>query len=148
MEVVLLKEVKGLGKAGDVKRVSDGYARNYLIAQGLALPATESKRREIANQAAAKQRHQDTEKAEAEQAASKLGDTVLTLTAKAGESGRLFGSITSADIAEELARQTGTEIDKRRILLEEPIKELGTHEVGIRLHTDVKVTIKVTVEAV
>ncbi|MHB0858340.1 MAG: 50S ribosomal protein L9 [Anaerolineae bacterium] len=146
MEVVLLKEVKGLGKAGEVKRVADGYARNYLFAQGLALPATEGTRKELADQAAARKRHQDSEKAAAEQSAAKLEGTVLTLKAKSGESGRLFGSITSADVAEELARQTGTDIDKRRVLLDEPIKELGAHKVGIRLHSDVRVTITVNVE--
>ncbi len=146
MEVLLVKEVKRLGKAGEVRRVADGYARNYLIPRGLAVPATESARRQMAHREAERARAASAERAAAEAHAAALQHVVLTFKAKSGESGRLYGSITSADIAEQLAERIGEPVDKRKVLLEEPIKEVGTSKVDVRLHPDVKITVTVVVE--
>ncbi|NLV74191.1 MAG: 50S ribosomal protein L9 [Chloroflexi bacterium] len=146
MEVILLKEVKRLGQAGEIKKVADGFARNYLIPRGLAVPAKQGARQVLADQTRSEQRQADNELAAANALAKKLQDVVVTLKAKVGESGRLYGSITSANIATELAAITGEEIDKRKVQLDEPIKEVGKSEVTIRLHSDVKVTVPVVVE--
>ena len=147
MEVILLKEVKRLGQAGDVKKVADGYARNYLIPRGLAVPASEGVRQTLAQQAEARLRHQAQDKAAAEAKAANLQHIVLEFTAKAGDSGRLYGSITSADIAARLSEIIGEEVDKRKVLLEEPIKEAGQSKVDVKLHPDVKITVRVIVKA-
>lgn len=151
MEVVLLKEVKRLGKRGEIKKVADGYARNYLIPRGLAVPATPAARSRIAQEASVVERRETDEKALAEALAAKLEKIQLVFKAKAkvkaGEPGRLYGSITSAHIAEELSKQVGAEIDKRKVILEEPIKETGKTKVELRLHPEVKVAITVVVEA-
>jgi len=146
VQVILLKDVKRLGKLGDVKRVSAGYARNYLFPRGLAQPATEAARKRIAERITARARQQATEKATVEAKAADLQDVELVFPAKAGESGRLYGSVTNADIAEQLSQRIGIEIDKRKVLLEDPIKEIGTSEVEIKLHADVRLTITVVVE--
>ena len=147
MEVVLLKEVKRLGKRGDVKRVADGYARNYLIPRGLAVVATAAARSRIAEEAAVVERQELDEKGLAEEQAAKIEKAQLVFKAKAGESGRLYGSITNGNIAEQLTEKFGIEIDRRKVALEEPIKEVGKTKVEIKLHPEVKVTITVTVEA-
>jgi large subunit ribosomal protein L9 len=146
MEVILLKDVKRLGKAGEVKRVADGYARNYLIPRGLAAVATEGARKQVVAQAEGAARHEAAARAEAEARAAHLQHVELVFAVKAGESGRLYGSITSADIAEKLAEQIHAEVDKRKVLLGEPIKELGKFKVDVKLHSDVKITITVIVE--
>lgn len=146
MEVLLLKEVKRLGKAGEVRRVADGYARNYLIPRGLAVPATDAARRQVAEREAARARAADAEKATAEAQAAALENVELVFKVKSGESGRLYGSITSADIAEQLAERIGEPVDKRKVMLDEPIKEIGTSKVDVKLHTDVKVSVTVIVE--
>ena len=147
MEVVLLKEVKRLGKRGDVKRVADGYARNYLIPRGLAVVATVAARSRIAEEAAVVERQELDEKGLAEEQAAKMEKAQLVFKAKASESGRLYGSITSGNIAEQLTEKFGIEIDKRKVVLEEPIKEVGKTKVEIKLHPEVKVIVTVTVEA-
>ena len=146
MEVLLLKEVKRLGKPGEVRRVADGYARNYLIPRGLAVPATDAARKQVADREAARARAAEAEKSAAEAHAASLQQVELVFKAKRGESGRLFGSITSADIAEQLAARIGEPVDKRKVMLDEPIKEVGTSKVDVRLHTDVKITVTVTVQ--
>jgi large subunit ribosomal protein L9 len=146
MEVILLKEVKRLGAAGDVKRVTDGYARNYLIPRGLAVPASDAIRQTLTQKANAQQKHEAKEKTVAETRAANLQNIVLTFSAKTGESGRLYGSITSADIAAKLSEIIGEEIDKRKVSLEEPIKELGQANVEVKLHSDVKIKIRVVVK--
>lgn len=146
MEVILLKEVKRLGAAGDVKRVTDGYARNYLIPRGLAVPASDAIRQTLTQKANAQQRHEAKEKTVAETRAANLQNIVLTFSAKTGESGRLYGSITSADIAAKLSEIIGEEIDKRKVSLEEPIKEVGQANVEVKLHSDVKIKIRVVVK--
>jgi large subunit ribosomal protein L9 len=147
MEVVLLKEVKRLGKPGDVKKVADGYARNYLFPHGLAVPATDEARKRIAAEANATAKQEAKELAVAEAQANKLGNVELVFAVKAGESGHLYGSITNADIAEKLTAKLGEEIDKRKVVLEEPIRDISSRDVEVRLHSGVKITIKVIVEA-
>jgi large subunit ribosomal protein L9 len=146
MEVVLLKSVKGVGVAGEVKRVSDGYARNYLFPRGLAVAATDAARKEMAAKAAADDRRESQEKARAEELAAKLSQIELVFSVRAGEGGRLYGSITNADVAEQLSAQSGVEIDKRRVLTE-PIKETGSSEVEVRLHPEVRATVRILVKA-
>ncbi len=146
MEVVLLKEVKRLGKAGEVKRVADGYARNYLIPRGLAVAATEAMIQQMAERNASAAQREAKAKAAAEAKAASLHNIELVFKAKVGESGRLYGSITSADIAEQLSQKLGEEIDKRRVLLEDPIKEVGRFKVEVKLHSDVKITVTVVVQ--
>ncbi len=147
MEVILLKDIKGLGSAGQVKNVSPGYARNYLVPRNLAVIATGTVRQEIAQHAAAEAKKAQADRSHAEERAASYQNIPLTFLARAGESGRLYGSITSGDIAERLTAAIGETIDKRKILLEEPIKELGTTEVDVRLHPGVIMKVIVTVEA-
>lgn len=147
MQVVLLKDVKRLGKTGELHDVSDGYARNYLIPRGLAAAATAAARQQAAEQAAAQAREERAEQERAAQQAAKMENIELVFAAKAGEAGRLYGSITKADIAEKLAEETGMDVDRRKIMLDEPIKELGTSTVEVQLHSAVSTTVKVIVEA-
>lgn len=146
MDVLLLKDVAGIGQAGQVKKVSDGYARNYLIPRGLATPATPGavKQAEIVRTAAA--RREAKTLAEAQELAKQLSETRLVFRAKAGAGDRLFGSITSGDIAEALARDQHITIDKRKIELDAPIKELGEKHVAIKLHPQVTAHVKIVVE--
>lgn len=146
MEVLLLKVVKGLGKAGEVHRVTDGYARNYLIPRGLAVPATDAARKQVSDREAARVRAADHERAAAQAHAAALQQVEIVFKARTGESGRLFGSITSADIAERLSARIGEPVDKRKVLLSEPIKEVGTSKVDVKLHADVKISVTVIVE--
>ena len=146
MEVILREDVQSLGKAGDLVRVKPGYARNFLLPKGLAYEATEGNKKRIAAEGRALQARHATERAEAEQLASRLGGMAIPLTAKAGEGERLFGSITSQDIADAVTAK-GFDLDKRKIELEHPIKTLGTHMVPVRLHADVHAEVAVTVTA-
>jgi len=147
MRVILLKEVKRLGKPGEEKNVAEGYARNYLIPHGLAMPATDAARAQVANHAAGIARQEASEKAAAQAQAKQLADIELVFKMRTGESGRLYGSVTNADIAEKLNERVGQSIDKRKIQLEEPIKETGKRKVEVKLHSDVKITVTVIVEA-
>lgn len=146
MKVMLKQDVKGLGTSGQVKEVSDGYARNYLIPRGLAEPATP----EALRQADARKAGEAKRLAEEEQRARALADRVATealvIHARAGEKERLYGSITAADIAEALERRHGQPFDKRRIELREPIRKVGTHRVPMKLYGNVVATITVEVQ--
>jgi large subunit ribosomal protein L9 len=146
MEVILREDVKSLGKAGELVRVKPGYARNFLLPQGLAFEATEGNKKRIAAESKARATRAATEKSEAQAYAARLGTVTLTLTGKAGEEGKLFGSITAQDVADALAAQ-GYEVDRRKIDLEHPIKTLGFHTVGIRLHPEVRAEVRVSVVA-
>lgn len=144
MQVVLLEDVRALGRKGQVVKANDGYARNYLIPRKLGVEATP------ANLAKLKQQKKHEEKVAADQlaaakelAASIAGKTVV-MSAKVGEGGKLFGAIASKEIAEEAGKQLGLDVDKKKIVLPEPIKTLGKHEVSLKLHRDV--TAKLTVE--
>lgn len=146
MELILREAVPSLGKAGDLVRVKPGYARNFLLPRGLAFEATAGNKKRIEAETKAKAAHLAAERAEAQAFAAKLGDLTLDFEAKAGDEGRLFGSITSHDIAERLA-SLGHAIDKRKIDLEHPIRHLGFHTVGVKLHHDVHAEVKVNVTA-
>ena len=145
MKVVLRADVSRLGNKGDVLDVADGYARNYLVPRGLALKASPG----VVDQAAAMRRSRDvrdaSERAAAEEIATKLVPTRITVTARAGTEGRLFGSVTSADLVTAVQAQAGVTLERKRIHLEEPIKNLGTHEVPIRLHPEVEFRLPVEV---
>jgi large subunit ribosomal protein L9 len=145
MKVIFIKDVKGQGKKGQVKEVSEGYAANFLLPRGLVRPATDGNVKTLENQAAAEQRRKDNEKEEAQQLGKKIDELTLTMKAKSGEGGRLFGAITSKQIAETLASTQSISIDKRKIELGEPIRHLGVFQVSIKLHTEVKATLKVQV---
>jgi large subunit ribosomal protein L9 len=144
MELILREDVKSLGKAGELVRVKPGYARNFLLPRGLAYEATEGNKKRIAGETRARAARQATEKTEAEATAAKLGALTLTLSGKAGEEGKLFGSVTAQDVADALAR-AGHPVDRRRIELEHPIKTLGPHTVAVRLHSDVHAEVRLTV---
>jgi large subunit ribosomal protein L9 len=146
MDVLLLKDVQGLGEAGEVKSVSDGYGRNYLIPQGLAMMATPGAVKQAKLQAAADSRRKEQEMTEAQELAQALDGLTVTFQARAGESDRLYGSITKANIAESLEEQVGREVDRRKIELDEPLKELGTHAVTIRLASEAEAKITVVIE--
>ena len=146
IEVILREDIKTLGRAGEMVRVKPGYARNYLLPQGLAFEATEGNKKRIAAESKARASRDQAEKAEAQKVAATLGDVTLNLSGKAGEEGKLFGSITSQDVAAALAR-AGHTVDKRRIELDHPIKTIGEHSVTIRLHPEVHAQLRVTVVA-
>lgn len=147
MKVLLSQDVKGLGQAGEVESVADGYARNYLIPQGLAVPATEGVLKQAEMQRRAEERRRARFEADAAALAEVLSAVKLSFQVNVGETGKLYGSITSADIAAGLELETGKSIDKRRVELEEPIRELGTYRVPIRLSKDLTPQITVVVEA-
>ncbi|MCK6076630.1 50S ribosomal protein L9 [Paenibacillus silvae] len=144
MKVIFIKDMKGQGKKGQVKEVSEGYAQNFLLPRGIVRLATEGNMKTLDNQNAAEERRKQEEKAEAEVLAKKLEAEVTELKAKAGEGGRLFGAITSKQIAEALSKK-GLKVDKRKIELEEPIRTLGVTQVNVKVHPEVKATLKVQV---
>lgn len=144
MKVIFLKDVKGQGKKGQVKEVSEGYARNYLIPRGLATAANESNLKQLEQLNKAESRRKAQEKEDAEKLSVKLKDITLGFKVKAGEGGRLFGSITSKQIAEELDKK-GIKVDRRKILLDDPIRSLGVTKVQIRLHPEVTAEVNVQV---
>jgi len=144
MEVILKDDVLHLGNRGDLVKVADGYARNYLLPRKLALQATSANKAVVEQMKNAAARRSATEKALAEALAVKLEPVVLEFTRKSGEAGHLFGSVTSADIATGLAAQ-GFEIDRRKIQLDEPLKSLGEFTVAIKLYREVTAHVKVKV---
>jgi large subunit ribosomal protein L9 len=146
IEVILRQDIETLGKTGEMVRVKPGYARNYLLPQGLAYEATEGNKKRIAAETRVRTARNQAERTEAEQFAASLRDLTLTLSGKAGEEGKLFGSITSQDIADALGRQ-GHQVDRRRIELEHPIKTTGSHTVAVRLHPEVHAELRVSVVA-
>jgi large subunit ribosomal protein L9 len=145
MKILLIEDVDNLGYAGDVKKVANGYGRNYLIPQKLAVLATPGalKQAETIRKAAEKRRAQETEDAQA--IANQIGDLELLFERRAGETGKLYGSVTSNDIAEAILQKTGIEIDKRKVALPEPIRNLGDQKVSIKLMIDVSAEIDVHV---
>jgi len=146
MEVILKDDVLNLGHRGDLVKVADGYARNYLLPRKLALQATSANKAVVEQMKNSAVRRAATEKAQAEALAVKLEPVVLDFTRKSGEAGHLFGSVTSADIATALDAK-GFEIDRRKIQLAEPIKTVGDHTVAIKLYREVSAHIKVNVVA-
>ena len=145
MVVILMKDVKGTGKAGDVVKVSDGYARNMLLPKGLAKEATEGNIRSLEKQKAIAAEKLEEQKAAAKDMADKLENITLKIESKGGDSGKLFGSITSKDIAEALEKQEGMKIDKKKIEMKNPIKQAGETEVTLKLFTEISAQLKVSV---
>ena len=145
MIVILNRDVKGTGKAGDIVKVSDGYARNMLIPKGYAKEATEGNVRNLEKQKAIAAEKKAEEKAEAQALAEKINERSVTIKTKAGEGGRIFGSITSKDIADALADQHKLTVDKKKIQLDNPIKQTGELKVDIKLYPEVMAKLKVTV---
>ncbi len=146
VKVILREDVTSLGDAGSVVSVKPGYAFNFLLPQGKAILASEGKLRELEHHKRVVAEQVARERKQLDAARDRLQQVVLEITAQAGEEGRLFGSVTAIQIAELLAAK-GHEVDRRKIQLDEPIKELGEHEVGIRLHRDVIAKLKVKVIA-
>jgi large subunit ribosomal protein L9 len=144
MEIILREDVQHLGKAGDVVKVKDGYARNYLLPHGLAYPATENNKRRIAYEADRLAKQRSAEKTAAESEAGRLAGVQLTFAVKVGEEDKLYGSVTASDIQRKL-EELGLHVDKRKIDLPEPIRALGEFRVGIKIHPDVRPEVQVTV---
>ena len=147
MIVILLKDVKGLGKTGEVVKVSDGYARNMLIPKGAATEATEGNVRNLEKQKAIQTENKKKELAEANALADRIKELTVVIKTKSGEGGKLFGSITSKDIADALSSQHKIDIDKRKFILENPIKHIGTFSVEIKIYPEVTAKLNVTVSA-
>ncbi len=146
MEVLLIKDVPGVGKAGQTKKVADGYARNYLLSRHLAVVASDSALRQAERLRQTSIKHEADTRDEARKLAEILEKVRLAFRVKAGENDRLFGAITAGDIAEALEREHQITIDKRKIELDTPLKELGEHQVPIKLHAEVTAAIMVSVE--
>ena len=147
MIVILNRDVKGTGKAGDVVKVSDGYARNMLLPKGYAKEATEGNIRSLEKQKAIAAEKKAEEKARAEEQAKKISELSVTIKTKAGDGGKIFGSITSKDIAEALNKQHGIDVNKKKIQMEAPIKQTGETTVNVKLYFEVSAQLKVIVEA-
>ena len=142
MKVIFLQDVKGQGKKGQIKDLSEGYVRNFLLPKGLVKPASDGNLKTLELQNASEQKRKEKEKEDAQALAKKLEEMTIVVKAKAGEGGRLFGAITSKQIAEALADK-GVKLDKRKIELEEPIRTLGVTQVPVKLHMDVKAKLNV-----
>ena len=145
MKVILQKDIKGQGKKGELKEVSDGYARNYLLPRGLAVEATADNLNTMRLKDKARQAQIAREKAQAQDYAERLGGVIVRVTAKGGEGGRLFGSVTSKEISEALATQHGMNIEKNQIVQTEPIKQFGTFQVKCKLGHEISGVINVLV---
>jgi large subunit ribosomal protein L9 len=147
MKVILRTDVSELGKRGDILDVADGYARNYLVPKGLAMKATDGAAAQAASMRRARDLRDAQDRAAAETLATTLVPKVITVTARAGSEGRLFGSVTTADISSAIEAQTKVQIDRRKLVLAEPIKTLGTHTVPVKLHADVEFPVTIDVVA-
>ena len=144
MEVILREHVDNLGKRGEIVKVADGYARNYLLPRKLALPATDGNRRHVERERKIVEAREANEKGQAESMAARLGAVDITIARRVGETDQLYGSVTSADIVDYL-KVKGFEVDRRKLILPEPIKAIGDHEVPLKLHREVTVPLKVHV---
>ena len=145
MKIILKADVKGTGKKGQVCEVADGYARNFLLPRGLAIEATSGNVQDLANKKAQEEKRKAKEKQMAQDLAAKLQALTVEVVTKTGEGGRLFGSVTNKEIAETLKKHYSLEIDKRKIELKEPIKNLGTYTVHAKLHPEVGADFQVRV---
>ncbi|PAE43683.1 50S ribosomal protein L9 [Bacillus sp. 7884-1] len=148
MKVIFLKDVKGKGKKGEVKNVADGYAHNFLIKQGLAIEASNTNISTLEGQKKKEDKRAAEELSEAKKLGEQLEKITVELSAKAGEGGRLFGSITTKQIAEELQKKHGIKIDKRKMELSDAIRTLGHTKVPVKLHHEVLATLTVHVKEV
>lgn len=145
MEIVLLEDVKALGKKGQIVKVNDGYARNFILPKKLGVEATTKNLNDLKLQKANAERIAAEQLAAAKALAAKIGEMSITLTMKAGEGGKAFGSVSGKEIATAAADQLGLELDKKKLVLPEPIKTFGTHEVPVKLHKDVTAKLAVKV---
>jgi large subunit ribosomal protein L9 len=147
MKLILTQEVTGLGTPGDVVEVKDGYGRNYLVPRGLAIAWTKGGEKQIAAIRGARSAREVKSLEEAQQVRAALERTKVTLPAKAGTNGRLFGAVTTADVAEAVAKVGGPKVDRRKVELQQPIKSLGDYSVLVRLHPEVQAKVAVSVVA-
>jgi large subunit ribosomal protein L9 len=147
MKVILTKEIKNLGKEGDIKEVADGYARNYLLPRGLAVEATNSNIKAGEEKKQRLQKHKDREHAEAEALREKLDGKTIKISARSGGGDKLFGAVTSREIADSIHQQFKVDIDKKKIDLKDPIKHLGEYRVKLKIYPAVQAEITVTVAA-
>ncbi len=148
MKVILLQDVKAQGKKGQLINVSDGYARNFLIPKGLAVEADAGAINEMKNKESSRLHKIELEKEAAREISKKIESVVVKFQAKAGADGKLYGSVTSLDIAENLESQYGIKVDKRKIQLSEPIRTFGTHTVPVKLYTEISGIINVVISDV
>jgi large subunit ribosomal protein L9 len=146
VKVILTHDVPNLGNAGDVKDVAAGYARNYLFREGLAVKASKGAMKDFERRKVADTRREEKMAAKAEKLAEQLSGVTLTFEAKAGETGHLYGSITTATIAEALEREVGEKFDRRKHILSEPLREVGKHTISVRLSADVVAEVEVIVK--
>ncbi|GAA3488393.1 MULTISPECIES: 50S ribosomal protein L9 [Streptomyces] len=147
MKIILTHEVSGLGTAGDVVDVKDGYARNYLVPRGFALRWTKGGEKDVAQIRRARKIHEIATIEQANEVKAKLEGTKVSLSVRSGDAGRLFGSVTPADVAAAIVAAGGPKVDKRSVELGSPIKTLGSHQVSVRLHADVAAKLGVEVVA-
>ena len=147
MKVILTQNVKNLGKEGDIKEVADGYARNYLIPQGLAREATTSLLKETQERKVREQKQRDKEKARAEQIKEKLNGKTITVKAKTGGGDKLFGAVTAREVAEVLKQEMQVDIDRKKIDLSEPIKHLGQYRIKLKIYPSIQADLNVIVVA-
>jgi len=146
MRVILVRDVPGYGTFGDIVNVKDGFANNYLIPRGLALPATEGNIRHVQEILKQKKRKLEREKAKAQEIAEKIDGLVLEIARPVGVTGKLYGAITVSEIAEKIKEVAGVEVDKRKIMLKAPIKNVGRYNLTVKLHPEVSATITVDVK--
>lgn len=148
MEIILLQDVKALGKKGEIVKVSDGYARNFILPKKLGVEATKQNLYELNNQKAAEAKRQQEILEEAKEFGKKLEALTVTVTIKAGEGGKIFGSVSSKEIVKAAKKQFNLELDKKKLQLNEPIKHAGSYTVPVKLHPQVTAEMKVKVEAI
>lgn len=148
MRVILKREVRGLGRPGEVKDVADGYAQNFLLPKGLAIEATAGELKHLARERQADKLKKDRAHADSEELAQRLATITLMFRLKSGEQGKTFGSVTNKDIAESLKREHSIEVDRAKIHLDEPLRSLGAHSVEVRLAPDIRTKVMVAIEPV
>lgn len=146
MKVVLKQDVKGIGKKDQMVEVSDGYGRNFLLPRKLAVEASASAVNDIKNKESAKQHHAEVELEEAKAAAAKINGKTVTIRAKAGQGGRLFGAVTAKDIADAVEKELGQQMDKRKFVLDHEIKNYGRYEITVKIYPNVSAKLAVAVE--
>jgi large subunit ribosomal protein L9 len=144
MEIILRETVENLGKRGEVVKVADGYARNYLLPRKLALPATAGNRKHVERERKIVEARESQEKGQAEAMAARIAAIEITIARRVGDTQQLYGSVTSGDIVDFL-KAKGVEVDRRKLILPEPIKSIGDHEVPLKLHREVTIPLKVHV---
>lgn len=146
MKIILIQDVKKLGKKGEIIEVNDGYARNYILPQKLGIEANSKNLNDLKLQKMKEEKDAQKLLDEAKELAEKIGEQSVAVKMKAGEGGKVFGSVSAKEIAEAMKKQNGLEIDKKKIQLQGPIRSFGVHEVGVKLHPQVTATLRVKVE--